>query len=115
PEATRVLALQGVQIICHPSNLVLPGKGQQITRVRAMENRIFWVLANRYGGEERGGKKLAFTGASQIVAPNGELLAQAPPDGEALQIVEISPAEADDKKVTAMNDLFADRRPEMYN
>lgn len=115
PEATRALALPGAQIICHPSNLVLPGKGQQITRVRAMENRIFWVLANRYGTEERRGKKLSFTGASQIVAPSGELLAQAPSDGESLQIVEISPVEADDKRVTAMNDLFADRRPEMYN
>ena len=115
PEATRTLALAGAQIICHPSNLVLPGKGQQITRVRAMENRIFWVLANRYGVEERGGKKLLFTGESQIVAPSGELLAQAPPDREMLQIVEVSPAQADDKKVTAMNDLFADRRPEMYN
>ncbi len=114
PEATRALALQGAQIICHPSNLVLPGKGQQITRVRAMENRIFWVLANRSGTEERGGKKLSFTGASQIVAPTGEILAQAPPDEESVQIVQISPAEADDKRVTAMNDLFADRRPEMY-
>ncbi len=114
PEATRALAFQGAQIICHPSNLVLPGKGQQITRVRAMENRIFWVLANRSGAEERGGKKLSFTGASQIVAPSGEILAQAPPDEESVQIVQISPAEADDKRVTAMNDLFADRRPEMY-
>nr|BAL57366.1 nitrilase/cyanide hydratase and apolipoprotein N-acyltransferase [uncultured Acetothermia bacterium]BAL58882.1 nitrilase/cyanide hydratase and apolipoprotein N-acyltransferase [Candidatus Acetothermum autotrophicum] len=115
PEATRALALQGAQVICHPSNLVLPGKGQQITRVRAMENRIFWVLANRYGTEERNGKKLSFTGASQIVAPTGELLAQAPPEGESLEIVEISPAQADDKRVTMMNDLFADRRPELYN
>lgn len=115
PEATRALALAGAQIICHPSNLVLPGKGQQITRVRAMENRIFWILANRSGIEERGGKKLSFTGASQIVAPTGELLAQAAPEGESLQIVEINPAEANDKRVTAMNDLFADRRLELYN
>ncbi len=115
PEATRALALQGAQIICHPSNLVLPDKGQQITRVRAIENRIFWVLANRYGTEERQGKKLLFTGASQLVAPNGDIVAQAPSDGESVQVVQISPAQADDKKVTAMNDLFTDRRPEMYN
>lgn len=115
PEAARTLALQGAQIICHPSNLVLPGKGQQITRVRAMENRVFWILANRYGTEEREGKKLTYTGASQIVAPDGEILAKAPPDGESLQILEISPAHADDKKVTAMNDLFQDRRPELYS
>ncbi len=115
PEAARVLALQGAQIICHPSNLVLPGRGQQLTHVRAIENRVFWVLANRYGAEEREGKKLSFTGASQIVAPNGDILVQAPPDGESVQVIEISPAAADDKKVTAMNDLFADRRPELYN
>lgn len=114
PEATRALALQGAQVICHPSNLVLPEKGQQTTRVRAMENRIFWVLANRYGTEERGGKKLSFTGVSQIVAPSGEILAQAPAGGDSVQVVELSPAEADDKKVTAMNDLFVDRRPELY-
>ncbi|MCL6642529.1 MAG: acyltransferase [Candidatus Bipolaricaulota bacterium] len=114
PEATRALALQGTQIICHPSNLVLAGKGQQITRVRAMENRIFWVLANRYGTEERNGKKLTYTGASQIIAPDGEILAQAPPNEESLQIIEISPSAADDKHVTAMNDLFQDRRPELY-
>jgi predicted amidohydrolase len=115
PEAARALALQGVQIICHSSNLVLPGRGQQLTRVRAMENRIFWILANRYGTEEREGKKLIYTGASQIVAPNGEILAQAEPDGESVQIVKISSAQADDKRVTAMNDLFQDRRPELYN
>lgn len=115
PEAARALALQGAQIICHPSNLVLPGKGQQLTHVRAIENRVFWILANRYGTEEREGKKLSFTGASQIVTPNGEIIAKAPPDGESLQIVDISPSAADDKKVTAMNDLFADRRPELYN
>jgi predicted amidohydrolase len=115
PEAARALALQGVQIICHPSNLVLPGKGQQITRVRAMENRIFWILANRYGTEERGGKRLSFTGASQIVAPSGDIVAQAPPEGDSVQVVEISPAQADDKRVTALNDLFEDRRPELYN
>jgi predicted amidohydrolase len=80
-----------------------------------MENRIFWILANRYGTEERGGKRLSFTGASQIVAPSGDIVAQAPPEGDSVQVVEISPAQADDKRVTALNDLFQDRRPELYN
>lgn len=114
PEVARRLALQGAQIICHPSNLVLPEYGQQITRVRAIENRVFWILANRSGREERGGKVLSFTGESQIVSPQGEILAKAPTDTEDLQIVEISPAVADDKHVTVMNDLFADRRPDFY-
>ncbi|GAH26202.1 unnamed protein product [marine sediment metagenome] len=62
PEAARTLALQGVQIICHPSNLVLPEYGQLTTRVRSMENRLYWILANRWGTEARGGKKLSYTG-----------------------------------------------------
>ncbi len=114
PEAARTLALQGAQIICHPSNLVLPEKGQLTTRVRAMENRVFWVLANRYGTEERGGKQLSYTGESQIVAPDGSVLAKAPPQGDALQIVELDPTQALDKHVTKLNDLFGDRRPELY-
>jgi len=114
PEAARTLALKGAQVIVHPSDLVLPGKGQLTSRVRAMENRIFWVLANRYGREERGGKRFTYTGESQIIAPDGTILAKAPPEGEALNIVEIDPKEALDKHITEMNDLFEDRRPDLY-
>lgn len=114
PEAARTLALQGAQVIAHPSNLVMPGKGQLTTRVRAMENRVFWVLANRWGVEERGGKRLSYTGESRIVAPDGSVLAQAPSEGDALEVVEIDPAQARDKHVTQLNDLFEDRRPELY-
>jgi len=114
PEAARTLALRGAQIICHPSNLVLPRVGQLTTRVRSIENRLFWVLANRCGMEERGGKKLVYTGGSQIIAPNGAILTDAPSEGEMLSLVEVDPSQACDKHVTALNDLFADRRPELY-
>lgn len=114
PEAARSLALAGAQIICHPSNLVLPEYAQLSSRVRSIENRVFWILANRYGTEDRGGKALAFTGASQLTAPDGGVLARAPASGDALEVVEIDPAQADDKKVTSRNDLWEDRRPELY-
>ena len=114
PEAARTLALKGAQLIVHPSNLVMPGKGQLTTRVRAVENRVFWVLANRWGEEERSSKKLSYTGESRIVAPDGAVLAQAPAEGDALEIVEVDPAEALDKHVTKLNDLFEDRRPDLY-
>jgi predicted amidohydrolase len=114
PEAARTLALQGVQLIVHPSNLVMPGKGQFTSRVRALENRVFWVLANRWGAEERDGKRLQYTGESQIVAPDGSLFAEAPSEGDALEIVEVDPLQALDKHVTKLNDLFEDRRPELY-
>ena len=114
PEAVRQLALHGAQIICHPSNLVLSGYGQQVTRVRAMENRMFWILCNRTGKDVRTGRELSFTGESQIVSPKGEILSKAALDEQSLQIVEIEPRAADDKHITPMNDLFKDRRIDLY-
>lgn len=114
PEAARSLALRGAQIICHPSNLVLEyAHTNSITR--AVENRVFWILANRTGSETLGAKTLAFNGRSQIVAPDGRLLGRAGPDSEELLIVEIDPAEALNKKVTPRNDLFLDRRTDLYS
>jgi predicted amidohydrolase len=114
PEAARTLALQGAQIICHPSNLVLPEYGQLTTRVRSIENRVFWVLANRYGTEKRGGKTLTYSGCSQITAENGYILSRARAEGDSLTVVEADPDRAANKQVTERNDLFADRRTELY-
>jgi predicted amidohydrolase len=114
PEAARSLALRGAQIICHPSNLVLEhAHTNSITR--AVENRVFWVLANRTGSETVGEKTLRFNGRSQIVAPDGRLLACAGPESEELLVVEIDSAEALDKEVTPRNDLFLDRRTDLYS
>lgn len=114
PEAARSLALRGAQVICHPSNLVLE-YAHSNTITRATENRVFWILANRTGSETLGDKTLSFNGRSQIVAPDGRLLARADQDSEATLVVEIDPAEALDKKVTPRNDLFADRRTDLYS
>jgi predicted amidohydrolase len=114
PEAARSLALRGAQIICHPSNLVLE-YALVNTITRATENRVFWILANRTGSETLGEKTLAFNGRSQIIAPDGRLLARAGPDSEETLIAEIDPAEALDKRVTPRNDLFLDRRTDLYS
>jgi predicted amidohydrolase len=114
PEAARTLALQGAQIICHPSNLVLPEYGQLTTRVRSIENRVFWILANRYGTERRDGKTLTYSGCSQITADNGEILARAQAEGDSLIVVQVDPQRALDKHLTDRNDLFSDRRTELY-
>ena len=113
PEMARSLALRGAQIILHPSNLVLP-YCQTAMFARCLENRVYAVTTNRFGAEELAGMRLTFTGASQIMSPLGERLGQAPGEGECVLVAEIDPAAADDKHVTAANDLFADRRPEMY-
>lgn len=114
PEAARSLALQGVQIVCHPSDLVLPEYGQLTSRVRALENRMFWILANRWGNEEVGEKALTYTGVSQVVNPRGRILIKADAAADDLSAVEINPDESLNKNVTHYNHLLDDRRPEFY-
>jgi predicted amidohydrolase len=113
PEAARALALQGVELICHPSNLVL-SYCQDAMRTRSLENGVFSVTANRVGAEARPRGTLTFTGQSQIVDPRGERLACSGASEEALVVCEVDLSAARDKSMTARNDLFADRRPEFY-
>ncbi|MBM4397491.1 MAG: acyltransferase [Deltaproteobacteria bacterium] len=113
PEAARTLALAGAQVIAHPSDIVQP-HCQAAMVTRALENRVFTVTANRVGTEERGDHRVEFTGGSRVVGPDGRVLSDGPVDRPASGVAEIDPAEADDKRATATNDLFADRRPEMY-
>lgn len=110
PEVWRILALKGADCICHPSNLVLPGLAQRAVPVHALTNRVFTVTANRVGTEG----DLTFTGLSTISDPGGNVVLQAGGTGEEVGIVEIEPELARDKKATARNDLFEDRRPELY-
>jgi predicted amidohydrolase len=113
PEAARVIALNGAQVICHPSNLVLPWC-QQAMLTRSLENRVFSATANRIGMESNGEMSLGFTGQSQIVNTKGELLFRLSSDKEEVGITEIEPEQALDKSVTDMNDAFGDRRPALY-
>ncbi len=114
PEAARALALAGADILAHPANLVMPGLGQMTMRVRALENRVFAITANRVGRENRTGEPLRFTGLSQVVSPRGEVLVSSAEEIEEARVVHIDPAQARDKKINALNDLFRDRRPEFY-
>lgn len=113
PEVTRILAIQGAQVICHPSNLVLPWC-QEAMKTRAIENRVFAVTANRIGTEKRGSVSITFTGKSQVVDPKGEVLVSAGERSETLKVAEIDVEEANDKMVTPNNHLFQDRRPALY-
>lgn len=114
PESMRTLALMGADIIAHPSNLVLPYCPLAMP-TRCLENRVFAVTANRTGVEDRkNGKALRFIGRSQVTSAKGEILINAPEDGDALLIVEIDPESARNKSLNPYNDLIADRRPEMY-
>ncbi len=81
---------------------------------RSLENRVFSITANRWGVEDLGAKTLRFTGASQVLSPLGVRLAQGPLEADHVALVEIDPAEADNKRPTARNHLFDNRRPDLY-
>ncbi|MBN2829589.1 MAG: beta-ureidopropionase [Candidatus Cloacimonetes bacterium] len=113
PESARSLSLKGAQIICHPSNLVLPWC-QQAMIIRSLENRVYSITANRIGLERNGDKELFFTGMSQILGTKGEILHRMKMDEEEVQVITINPYLADNKKVTEYNSVFSDRRPDLY-
>lgn len=113
PETARILALKGAQIIVHPSNLVLD-YCQRAMYCRCVENAVFIVTANRIGTENRAGRSLTFTGASQILDVEGATLAAASADEESVQVVDIDPGRADEKGITEYNDRLRDRRVELY-
>jgi predicted amidohydrolase len=113
PEACRVLALKGAEIICHPSNLILH-YCQDAMVTRCVENRVFAITANRTGTEQRDREKLTFTGKSQIVNPKGELLAVASTTADEVSVLDIDPGMAKDKKVSPNNYLWKDRITDYY-
>jgi predicted amidohydrolase len=115
PEAARTLALKGATIIAHPSDLVAaPELWQPAMRVRALENRVFTVTANRTGRETRGQDELVFHGCSQIAAPSGKVLAEAGREDEGWISAEVDPTAADRKAFSKWNDIMTDRRPDLY-
>ncbi len=110
PEAWRILTLKNADIICHPSNLVLPGLAQKAVPVHAMINRVFTITANRIGSEGN----LTFTGSSTIANTKGEILTQASKNQEEILIVDINPEESKNKWITQKNHILDDRRPQDY-
>jgi len=115
PESIRALALMGADIIAHPANLVLPYCPQSMP-VRCLENRVYAITANRTGEENRKkGQSLKFIGQSLIASPEGKVLVRAPEDEEVLLIADIEPELARNKSITSLNNIFDDRRPEMYS
>ena len=117
PEAARVLALEGADLIALPTNWP-PGAETAacfLTNARALENNVYYMAVNRVG-TERG---FRFIGGSRICHPDGRTLAEAPPDRDAVIYADVEPEVARRKhlvRVPGKHEIhrFADRRPEMY-
>jgi predicted amidohydrolase len=116
PEVTRMLALKGADIVCHPTNFPMAARVQTevITTARAAENRVYLLVANRVGKERWG----EFCGWSQIVDPYGKRLAEAGETEETLLVADVDLQKARDKDYVVPGEyelyLFGHRRPELY-
>ena len=126
-ETPRGLALRGAQILCNTLNSFANDEASLHIPVRAAENKVFVVAANKVGPlvppamvNVVAGKlhiapeRLSGAGESQIVAPDGTVLAIAPREGEAVVIADIDVTQADSKTRPDGTDIFAARRPHLY-
>ncbi len=114
PEAARALAIQGADVIAHPSNLVRQDCPRAMP-IRALENHVFTITANRVGRETAHGEELRFIGRSMVCDPTGATLFSASGDETLAEIVEFDPYRARNRRITELNDLLRDRRPEAYD
>jgi predicted amidohydrolase len=89
PEASRTLAAKGAQIIVHTAN-IMSESTLDVVKVRAMENGIYWVCANRIGSESNDEMTYRFRGESRIIDRQGNLLKTSGRTEDA-QVVEIFP------------------------
>jgi predicted amidohydrolase len=126
-ETPRGLALSGADILCNSLNSFALDEASLHVPVRAAENHVFVVAANKCGplipeallepvsaATSIPVKFLNGAGESQIVAPDGRVLAMAPREGEAMVFADIDPRQARDKRRPDGTDRFAVRRPELY-
>jgi predicted amidohydrolase len=118
PEAPRVLALKGAELIVHPTNWPRASSDfpDFVTKAAARASGVFLVSCNRVG-QERGAD---FLGRSQIIAPSGRPLSEADDHSEMMIQAELDLAQAHQKKVIHIPgefelDSFGDRRPELYS
>jgi len=116
-ELSRVLALQGADLLVFPAAWPQVGKilSEYIAPTRAIENHVYCVAVNRVG-EERGTQ---FPGGSKIIHWFGKSLAEGKFNEEDIIYAEVEPAETRQKRLLIIPkehevDFINDRRPEFY-
>jgi N-carbamoylputrescine amidase len=106
PEAARLTALTGAQILFYPTAIgwLIPekaeyGTAQQaswetIQRSHAIANGVYVVAVNRVGVEPGPNQGIEFWGGSFVAAPNGEIIAKAGTSEETI-VVEVDTGRVD--------------------
>jgi N-carbamoylputrescine amidase len=124
PEAARLTALQGAQILFyptaigwHPREKKKLGKRQHdawetIQRSHAIANGCYVAVVNRIGHEKLAGKGIEFWGQSFVAGTSGEILAKANAAREEILIVPVDLAAVDDTRTHWP--FLRDRRIDAY-
>ncbi len=114
PEPARALRLLGAQLLLLPTNWPRLVMKREVVRVRAYENRAFFMAVNRVG-TERG---VRFEGGSCAADPDGRLILDAGDEAGRFHVTVDPAAAADSREVVIPGeyelDLIQDRRPELY-
>jgi predicted amidohydrolase len=118
PEWTRAVALSGADIVCAPTNWPAGSRptGERPIEVACVQasasvNRVFFAVADRVG-VERG---VEWVSRSAVIAPDGYPLAIADDTGdEQIVMAYCRLPDARDKRTGPRNDVFADRRTDLY-
>jgi len=124
PEAARLTALQGAQILFYPTAIGWhPGEKKKygerqhnswetIQRSHAIANGCYVAVANRIGHEKLAGQGIEFWGQSFVAGTSGEILAKA---GAAKEEILIVPVDFDKEDTTRTHWPFLrDRRIDAY-
>lgn len=115
PEVPRRLALAGAELLALPVNWPLvdrPAGERPPETIQAMaaarSSRLPTVIADR-AGTERG---VEWTGGTAVIDGDGWIAAL--PDDDGFAVARLTVSDAGDKSLPPFNDLFADRRPDLY-
>jgi N-carbamoylputrescine amidase len=127
PEAARITALKGAEIIFYPTAIgYMPGEREAngtrpaetwltVQRGHAIANACYVAAVNRPGFEQRPGAEdgIAFWGQSFVADPDGVVIAQAGEEGDEVLVTEV-----DRRRIDGTRDwlahFFRDRRVDSY-
>ena len=124
PEAARLTALKGAQIIFYPTAIGWHpkekrefGKSQldswiTMQKSHAIANGTYVVAINRVGTEKQGKKKIEFWGNSMIIDPSGQIIGKLSNNKEQILIREVDYKKID--KVRQHWPFLRDRRIDFY-
>lgn len=114
PEAWRVLALQGVDLVAVP-NASAGGASlfQPSFRTWAAENTVFVVAVNRAGTEVFEGISSDFFGLTCVVSPRGELMASVE-EGAPEKVISGDVDLNEVRRARFDRTMYRDRRPGLY-